>query len=983
MPDPTDPIPMALPVEDDRYELVGQEGTSNLSSDEDDVLVRKERATAEQFKEIIEVVIDGYAVKVPKALPKTDSAGAELRDATGALIPRATTVYDAGRELVRLGTWTETELRERLPVLCHMAHLNPIAVCRVCSVHVAKFKKGTKRAERKLFPACHLEVSTGLEVTTRLGATRHEPGALAALQELDAKEAREEDRAKRQTELAKSAQKVQKSVGLVVEMLYADHKPEEIRWQQNGAEVKEGKRYENELDMVAGRVGVRKVRDRLRRPDGAFGRNRIAEVEPSDSDPLRPHTKPLRRIPLDLLAPTDPGHESIGRDADAAWAAWNRVVDERFPYSSRTVVVDHDKCILCDRCVRSCSEVKPFQVIGHTGKGYATRITFDLDFLMGPRAREDGKADADLAPSTCVQCGECMTACPTGALSLRRRVQPRAWEDSPELIPQNPNTPFPERGDFLTAEEIRAIRVYYVPPGKPADQGRVIAPFTSVPFAYLKWNEGAVRRWVIKPGERRVLAWGGEYDTTAFLLAGTGKFNAYETVREHKKPGWVGRLLGKEEETVVKRELGPLINKAGPIPGTALLLGEMAPLTQKARNATIEVFADPDEPGRTVLEPKPGEFVAPQHPDAPREVVVYELTRNMLDMFLRSRDTRQAVREVYQPRAIERGVAEAKFLAGLPDAERKMVTDFLVRSGKVSYISAAPGEVLLVEGDRAQDFYIIRVGSAELYKTVSGRKQVLGRLGDGDCVGEIALLGDELKEAGILPQNASTTRRQASVAAIDPVEILRIPGGVFDGMCDRFPPVKEALFELVRRRLSPVQPMPAELTPAYVSQGLFQGQKLLVLDLKSCTRCDECTRACADTHGGNPRLLRDGMRFGDFLVATSCRSCHKPYCMDGCPVDAIHRKGTRLEVLVENHCIGCGLCERNCPYGSIHMVPAGVKPGATTTAVVARQAANCDLCSSVGGKPFCVNACPHDAAFRWDGQTLMGVAAERLAAARS
>jgi Fe-S-cluster-containing hydrogenase component 2/CRP-like cAMP-binding protein len=955
---------------DEAYELVGPDVTSNLSSDDDDVLVRKERATAEQFKEIIEVVIDGYAVKVPRAVPKTDSAGAELRDATGNLIPRATTVYDAGRELVRLGTWTETEMRERLPVLCHMSHLNPIAVCRVCSVHVAKFKKGTKRAERKLFPACHLEVSTGLEVTTRLGAERHEPEKLKAMSEKD------------QQGLGDTAKKVQKSVSLVVEMLYADHKPEEIHWEDHGKPYKEAKRYENELQSVATRVGVRKVRDRLKRPDAAFGRNRIAEVEPSDSDPLRPHTKPLRRIPLGMLTATDPGHETLGRDADAAWAAWNRVVDERFPYSSRTVVVDHDKCILCDRCVRSCSEVKPFQVIGHTGKGYATRITFDLDFLMGPRSRTDGAADANLAQSSCVQCGECMTACPTGALSLRRRVQPRAWDDSPEMIPQNPNTPFPAGSDFLTAEEIRAVRVFYVPPGKPADQGRVIAPFASVPFAYLKWNEGAVRRWVIKPGQKKVLAWGGEYDTTAFLLAGTGKFNAYETVKEHIKPNWIGRLLGKEEETVVRRELGAKINKAGPIPGTVLLLGEMAPLTQKARNATIEVFADPEEPGRTMLEVSPGEYVAPQHPDASRDVVVYELTRNMLDMFLRSRDTRQAVREVYQPRAIERGIAESHILAGLPEADRRQVSDFLVRSGKVAYISAAPGEVLLAEGERAQDFYIIRVGSVELYKTVSGRKQVLGRLGDGESIGEIALLGDELKEAGILPQDARTTRRQATVAAIDPVELIRIPGGVFDGMCDRFPPVKDALFELVRKRLNPSKSTPAELTPAYVSQGLFQGQKLLVLDLKSCTRCDECTRACADTHGGNPRLLRDGMRFGDFLVATSCRSCHKPYCMDGCPVDAIHRKGMRLEVLIEDHCIGCGLCERNCPYGSIHMVPAA-RPGTPTNAVVARQAANCDLCSSVGGKPFCVSACPHHAAFRWDGETLRDVVAERLAAAKS
>jgi Fe-S-cluster-containing hydrogenase component 2 len=156
----------------------------------------------------------------------------------------------------------------------------------------------------------------------------------------------------------------------------------------------------------------------------------------------------------------------------------------------------------------------------------------------------------------------------------------------------------------------------------------------------------------------------------------------------------------------------------------------------------------------------------------------------------------------------------------------------------------------------------------------------------------------------------------------------------------------------------------------------------LVLDLTSCTRCDECTRACADSHDGNARLLREGLRFGDFLVATSCRSCHKPYCMEGCPVDAIHRRGGRLEVVIENHCIGCGLCERNCPYGAIHMVPraqpnpAALAAGGNPNVTAARRAVNCDLCN--GEEPFCVEACPHVAAFRTSGPDLLDEVLSRL-----
>jgi Fe-S-cluster-containing hydrogenase component 2 len=258
-----------------------------------------------------------------------------------------------------------------------------------------------------------------------------------------------------------------------------------------------------------------------------------------------------------------------------------------------------------------------------------------------------------------------------------------------------------------------------------------------------------------------------------------------------------------------------------------------------------------------------------------------------------------------------------------------------------------------------------------IFITEGGREQVLRLLSARDFFGERAL------EAGA---------RAASVAAIDPVELVRIPGSVFRRLCNRFPGLGEALKATIR----PVAPgvksnekPPTGMLHEYVRQGLFQGQRLLVLDLKSCTRCDECTRACADSHDGNARLLREGLRFDDFLVATSCRSCQKPYCMEGCPVDAIHRHGNHLEVVIENHCIGCGLCERNCPYGAIHMVSrntpnpaASDVPGGNPGLTAARRAVNCNLCG--GEEPFCVQACPHEAAFRMSGPGLMDEVLGRL-----
>jgi formate dehydrogenase major subunit len=70
--------------------------------------------------------------------------------------------------------------------------------------------------------------------------------------------------------------------------------------------------------------------------------------------------------------------------------------------SNPVIAVNHDACILCDRCVRACDDIQGNDVIGRSGKGYTTRIAFDLNDPMGE--------------SSCVTCGECVAACPTGAL---------------------------------------------------------------------------------------------------------------------------------------------------------------------------------------------------------------------------------------------------------------------------------------------------------------------------------------------------------------------------------------------------------------------------------------------------------------------------------------------------------------------------------------------------------------------------------------
>ncbi len=86
------------------------------------------------------------------------------------------------------------------------------------------------------------------------------------------------------------------------------------------------------------------------------------------------------------------------------------VIYNRFPskdkieidQSHKAMIVNLDACINCNLCVRACREVQVNDVIGMAYRGSTAKIIFDLDDPMGD--------------STCVACGECVQACPTGAL---------------------------------------------------------------------------------------------------------------------------------------------------------------------------------------------------------------------------------------------------------------------------------------------------------------------------------------------------------------------------------------------------------------------------------------------------------------------------------------------------------------------------------------------------------------------------------------
>src|SRR5437588_7694613 len=93
-----------------------------------------------------------------------------------------------------------------------------------------------------------------------------------------------------------------------------------------------------------------------------------------------------------------------------AWADRMGIAVSRLPRHGKPApdrshparAVNLDACIQCNLCVRACREVQVNDVIGMAGRGHGEKIVFDFDDPMGA--------------STCVACGECVQACPTGAL---------------------------------------------------------------------------------------------------------------------------------------------------------------------------------------------------------------------------------------------------------------------------------------------------------------------------------------------------------------------------------------------------------------------------------------------------------------------------------------------------------------------------------------------------------------------------------------
>jgi CRP-like cAMP-binding protein/ferredoxin-like protein FixX len=345
-------------------------------------------------------------------------------------------------------------------------------------------------------------------------------------------------------------------------------------------------------------------------------------------------------------------------------------------------------------------------------------------------------------------------------------------------------------------------------------------------------------------------------------------------------------------------------------------------------------------------------------------------------------------------RAVTRISVERQLLQMFGSGLQSADLDDVLENYEIKHVKA--GEAIVTEREEGLDIFVIRRGSMVVERTIGGKPIFLSYLPANSYVGEMSVL--------------TGGRRSATVRAAVKSEVIRLDGERVRRLLDAKPLLKEkferdmasrqelnSFIEAKKDSFSSVVDMYSSVASFLVENGIGEATDVLLIDEKLCVGCDNCEKACADSHDGLSRLNREsGKTFAHLHVPTSCRHCEHPHCMADCPPNAIHR-GPDGEVFIDDSCIGCGNCQRNCPYGVIRMdkVPPkkpsllawlffGTGPGPgeppkkwtekRISPETPKRAIKCDMCSGIKGGPACVRACPTGAAIRVAPEEFLSVA---------
>ncbi len=358
-------------------------------------------------------------------------------------------------------------------------------------------------------------------------------------------------------------------------------------------------------------------------------------------------------------------------------------------------------------------------------------------------------------------------------------------------------------------------------------------------------------------------------------------------------------------------------------------------------------------------------------------------------------DFYKSVQERYRSRTLGTHLRQISLFSGLSDDVIARIVE------KAQFVQFDPEGLLRAKDDQREEAKrklmagarIVEQGTAgdALYLVVGGHVKVSVRAGAADLAVTYLRKGDYAGELCLLMEEPWPF----SLFALEHVELVKITKSEVQEIIANSPDAQKQLWATAVKRLKQRgfalrNPQASRTLQMAMDTGLIHGESVLLIDLNTCTRCDDCVRACAETHDGMPRFIREGLRHEQWNVVAACYQCTDPVCMVNCPTGAITRALGTLEVTINDSiCVGCEACAKSCPWDNIVMMP-NMAPvdfiknysanknkkvfDPADRAIDAEWvnkpsgfinlATKCDLCVDRREGPACVQMCPHGSAVR-------------------
>src|SRR5215472_4364217 len=218
--------------------------------------------------------------------------------------------------------------------------------------------------------------------------------------------------------------------------------------------------------------------------------------------------------------------------------------------------------------------------------------------------------------------------------------------------------------------------------------------------------------------------------------------------------------------------------------------------------------------------------------------LLLEIDRNTMIRLVRS------VPEV--KRAIDSAAVVRQTRVSLAPGVAEEVLDEVVRNATV--VQFKPNDTLIEQGAHDDSIYLVQSGSVTVTVNVGGKDIVNAYIPAGKYVGEMAMLTHE-------PRNATV---RAAVAT----EAIKIDSVAFRALLDREPELRQRVEKrlqdnLLERQRAQLGIDHGDVIEFLIRQGIGEATDVLLIDEALCVRCDNCEKACAETHHGVSRLDRE------------------------------------------------------------------------------------------------------------------------------